>query len=85
MSFLHQFQTFVLPFTIHRFTPAMRFNFALVSSFLLASAVLADRRHAHPRHSQFLERLASRTIAALDDGNDVGYAGASVLKAHVCS
>lgn len=52
----------------------MRFNFALVSSFLLASAVLADRRHMH-RRAQSLDRLQQRnddTIAPVDDKTVAG-------------
>lgn len=55
----------------------MRFNFALISSLLLASVVRAD-----PRHSQLLDHLEYRTVA---DSDDSGFAGTALQKSDVCS
>ena len=46
---------------------AMLFNFALISSFLLAPAVLAGRRR-EGRQSQFMNRVEKSTNAASESG-----------------
>lgn len=61
----------------------MRFNFALVSSFLLASAVLADRRHMH-RRAQSLDRLQQRDDDTIAPYHDKTFAGVVIGTGQVC-